>query len=506
MGNSRSATRVVTRRRRVGQRIEILSGDGQRGEAGGRLPDPLVVRLLDAQGHPVVGRRVDFAVVRGGGLLDTGGEGKRRIAVETDEAGEAALSFTLGRRSGAGIHRVRATAVGFGGEAFFHATAMAGAPDRIVAVSGGNQRGIAATPLSEPLSVLVVDSFGNPVRDVPVTFRVTRGGGNFDGNETILVTTNDDGRAEAFLTLGGEGGIRNNTVMADFPGLAGSPAFFALSGVLPGDPTDTRITGVVLDNANVPIPDATVSVEGTTRTAVTDGEGRFLLSGVPVGFLHLVIDASTTTRAETFPKLIFPLIAMAGVENTIGMPAFFPPLSGTWQEVGGSGEVTLSMPGIPELTVTVAPNSTSFPDGSSVGLLSVSQVNLEKVPMPPPNASLFVPAGTIQPPGVRFDPPARLSFPNTRALAPGEQAEVFSFDHDIGAFVSVGTATVSEDGAQLTSDPGFGIVKSGWFGVPTPPPPPTCANGCDDGNPCTDDRCENGSCVHDNKTDPYTPP
>ena len=45
---------------------------------------------------------------------------------------------------------------------------------------------------------------------------------------------------------------------------------------------------------------------------------------------------------------------------------------------------------------------------------------------------------------------------------PGEQVEMFSFDHDLGEFVATGTATVSEDGTQICSDPGFGIVKSGW--------------------------------------------
>ncbi len=39
---------------------------------------------------------------------------------------------------------------------------------------------------------------------------------------------------------------------------------------------------------------------------------------------------------------------------------------------------------------------------------------------------------------------------------------MFSFDHDLGQFVSIGTASVSEDGLVIRSDPGVGILKGGW--------------------------------------------
>ena len=103
----------------------------------------------------------------------------------------------------------------------------------------------------------------------------------------------------------------------------------------------------------------------------------------------------------------------------------------------------------------------TFHDGAREGQVLFTQVHADKVPMPPPNGASFLPAWTIQPAGTHFNPPAQVTVPNTFGLPPGEQVEVFQFDHDIGEFVSVGLATVSADGATLASDPGFGITKAG---------------------------------------------
>ena len=58
--------------------------------------------------------------------------------------------------------------------------------------------------------------------------------------------------------------------------------------------------------------------------------------------------------------------------------------------------------------------------------------------------------------------------------SPGKIVDIFSFDHDLGQFVAIGTGTVSEDGLVITSDPGVGIRKGGWGYVPPDPPDDTC--------------------------------
>ena len=47
----------------------------------------------------------------------------------------------------------------------------------------------------------------------------------------------------------------------------------------------------------------------------------------------------------------------------------------------------LTMTGVPGLVYTVAPNSVTFPDGTHVGRLSISQVHSDRVPMVPANGT-----------------------------------------------------------------------------------------------------------------------
>src|SRR5262249_12888416 len=153
---------------------------------------------------------------------------------------------------------VEAYAVGFAGTALFTATGTPGPADRIVVDTGNNQIGVIYQPLPKPLIAVVVDSSHNRLAGVPVTFTVRKGRGRFAGQPNLTLTRDSDGRAAATLTLGPQEGNAKNLVEATFPAHQGFPAAFTASGRVPGDPAQTTISGVVLDNSNVPIPGVTV--------------------------------------------------------------------------------------------------------------------------------------------------------------------------------------------------------------------------------------------------------
>jgi hypothetical protein len=76
----------------AGSRLELHSGDGQFGETGGDLLEPLTVKAVDPVGLPLAGIQVTFSVVDGGGSIDpvvatTGGDGLASTRLRLGEVG-----------------------------------------------------------------------------------------------------------------------------------------------------------------------------------------------------------------------------------------------------------------------------------------------------------------------------------------------------------------------------------------------------------------------------------
>ena len=485
-GNASDPFQVqVIRQELAGQSIRALGGSNQSGIAGSELAQPLIVVLTDGAGNPWPGRLVTFTVTRGDGILHSGTALSRSLTIQSDPTGQAQAMFTLGSRSGLGGHRVSASAPGFVGQAEFVETAVHGPPAGIKAFDYDHLRGVAGRRLPAPFIVFVHDFAGNPVPGVPVTFQIAAGGGNFDGGQVATASTDDDGRARIVLTLGPDAGINNNLIQASLSGTGLQPILFTASGLGIGPSSETRVSGVVLDNSNVPVPGVTMRILGTGLSALTNENGRFTIANAPVATITLEADGSTATRPGVWPMLRFDLTTISGQDNTIGMPIYLLTIDTPGgQVVGGPQDVTLTMSDVPGVELTVFANSVTCLDGSHQCLVSISQVHNDKVPMPPLEGAAPSLIWTVQPPGTRFDPPARITYPNVDGLRPGAVTEVLSFDHDMGQYVSVGTATVSEDGSVITSDVGGGIAHAGW-GYPRPAPIPLFSFfGCDDGNPC----------------------
>lgn len=480
------------------QHLVMVSGNSQTGVIGTTLAAPLVVQAVDAYSNPLPGRSLTFTVRRSDGLLRAGAEEARVLTVQTDANGLAAVQFKLGTRLGVGNNDVAVTAAGFTGELIFSHSSTVGSAKEIsgAMVMGETARGLVGSPLPMPFQIIVTDQGGNPVANVPVLFTIEAGGGSIGGEPGVTLPTDSDGKAAVFLTLGPQAGVGNNVAKATFQGLTGEPVFFLASGSVPGAATQTRVSGVVLDNAHVPIPNATAKIVGTDLSAVSDAQGQFVIQNAPVGTITLIVDGKTSTRPERFPFLAFQMLTLAGQDNTVGMPIFMPPIDTAGAKtVGGDQDVTLEMAGVPGVAFTVFARSVTDEQGQPyLGPLSISQVHADKVPMPPPNGTAPKLVWTLQPAGLHFNKPIKVQLPNTDGLAPGQVLEIFSFDHALEQFVSGGMARVSADGQVIVSDPGFGIHVSGW-GAPQPPPPPReCVNGCDDNKSCTSDSCNNGSC------------
>ncbi|WP_347986711.1 carboxypeptidase-like regulatory domain-containing protein [Methylomonas sp. AM2-LC] len=463
LGNTSNLSLNVTYQPTQPQHIELVSGQNQTAVINTALPKPLSVKLLDANGKPVVNKPVVFRITQGDGVVGVGsatpGPG---TLVNTDSNGIASTNYQLGSRSGVGNQKVRAAAVGFDGEVLFYATANVGAPNKVTINSGNNQRGGVGQPLPEPLVVAVVDQGANVVAGVPVIFQVTQGTGNLQNGQTsVKVVTDSDGRAAAEFTLGKETALDGQHVTATLVG-TNLYAGFTESALAVGATGKTTISGVVLDNQNSPLSSVTVRVDGTSSEALTDAQGQFTITDAPVGAVRLIADGSTTTVTGEWPTLAINIVTIAGANNPLAAPIYLVKLNTATAQTVGAKDVTFTLPDVPGFSLFVKAGSVTFPDGKKTGQISVTPVNASKIPMAPPNGMQPQFIVTIQPVGAQFDPPAPLSLPNVDGHAPGAQVEMYSYDHDLEEFVAIGLGTVSADGTVISSNPGVGVVKAGW--------------------------------------------
>ncbi len=467
-GNARQKEIEVVRRPAAGDQLRWISGQGQSATIGESLPHPLVVRLVGESGSGLPNRTVFFEVTSGSGSLIAG---KRRLAVTTDLAGNAATPWTLGSSAGKAIHRVTVTAPGARGRLLAVADAEPGPPARLFLDSGDQQTGIAGQRLPEPLVVAVTDAGFNRLSNASVRFTVIKGGGALalsgdpapSGTE-LQILSNTRGLAAVELHVEDAENIAGNAVRVDLPGVpeAGFVTFSA-SAKFAGLPANTAVSGLVLDNSNQPVPGVAVSVTGSRSSTTTDNAGYFRLDGVPAEPLHLHFDGSTSSREGLWPHLEFELTPIPGRNNDLGMPVYMVQLDeDRYLEVDETSGGVLELAEIPGFALEVAPGSVTFPDGSRAGRIAVTAVHHDKVPMVPNFGQQPRFVITIQPAGAIFDPPAKMSLPNVDGLGAGERTEMYSFDHDLGRFVTIGPGLVSEDRTRIVSAEGFGVLKAGW--------------------------------------------
>ncbi|HST60546.1 MAG TPA: Ig-like domain-containing protein, partial [Longimicrobium sp.] len=149
----------------AGATLVAVVGNGQTGAAGQVLALPLVVRVQRADGTSLAGIPVTFTLPDGSGSVNPS-----TVVSGTD--GTASVSWTLG----VGTGPMEATAsLPTGSSVRFTATAVAGAPARLLKVAGDAQAGGAGTALRTPLGVRVVDAFGNGVPGATVTWSAPSG-------------------------------------------------------------------------------------------------------------------------------------------------------------------------------------------------------------------------------------------------------------------------------------------------------------------------------------------
>ncbi len=125
-------------------------------------------------------------------------------------------------------------------------------PDALFAISGETYRGVVGAPLGDPVEVLVLDRFGEPIDGLPVSFGVLAGGGRVS---RAVVYTDAKGIARVEWTLGTAAGDNALRVEAEgmdplFLAAIASPDEKAVRGV---EPRGDGQSGVVASTLDEPV-------------------------------------------------------------------------------------------------------------------------------------------------------------------------------------------------------------------------------------------------------------
>jgi adhesin/invasin len=246
--------------------LAVNDGNSQSGTAGSNLGTPPSVVARDAGNNPVEGVTVFFSVMSGGGSVT-------QPSAETNAQGIASAgTWRLG--PGTGTHLLSAQVPQSGvanNPIVFTATATAGTPASMTALSTTQQTAPLGALVTSPPSVVVRDAGGNPAPNVAVTFTVTAGNGQLTG-----ASQNTNAQGVATVTSWRVGTAPGtNTVTATATGLA-SVTFTAIGTA--GAPV--LIEKTAGDNQSSPV-NRPVPIAPKARVADAAGNG---VAGVSVNF------------------------------------------------------------------------------------------------------------------------------------------------------------------------------------------------------------------------------
>ncbi|MEA5620007.1 ScyD/ScyE family protein [Cronbergia sp. UHCC 0137] len=258
------------------------------------------------------------------------------------------------------------------------------------------------------------------------------------------------------------------------------------------------------DGSNIPIQGVTIRLDALPDVfTVTDENGYFILEDVPAPDFYVYIDGSTATGAPDatqYASLGKPFHSVPGQSTQLfmdGLPfdVYLPPmaasdvkpLSTTEDTQVGFGEVSQEFlqqlfPDVDpdvwsQVQVTFVAGSAQDDGGNAATQAMIIPVDPQRLPAPlPPGVDpqlvISIQAGgangfnrEANGGATNFDVPAPIQFPNLEGLQPGEKSLFWSFDHDAGKWIVIGTGTVSEDGKTIKSDPGVGVLAPGWHFV-----------------------------------------
>ncbi|MGQ0594872.1 MAG: hypothetical protein ACT4QB_20215, partial [Gammaproteobacteria bacterium] len=231
---------------------------------------------------------------------------------------------------------------------------------------------------------------------------------------------------------------------------------------VPPPGVSTSLRGQVVTVNNAPLAGVRLEMLGVEDRS--DANGEFRLGGLPAaGVKRLLIDGSTVNPGlGTFATVPEIIEVIAGADNVVEPEIVLLPL-----DVASADPIDLFVTStITSRAVvidgeTFAPVTLTVPARTATleatGALYQGLVHISRIPDPalgprplPDDLDLSIYIA-MQPFGVRYDPPAPISFPNVEHFPPGKTLDIFGLNHDTGVVEKLGEGLESADGRTVDS-------------------------------------------------------
>ena len=228
--------------------------------------------------------------------------------------------------------------------------------------------------------------------------------------------------------------------------------------------TKPLIQGRVLSATEEPLVGVKVRVKNVVAETGTDGS--FTLHGVPDGAQVLLVDGSTTSvDGGSYPVFSLHLEIESDSETIIERPIYLPFISdkdAVMVDPEANTDVrNTTDPELQQAMVKVSSGTAQINQQDYTGVMSISQVPVDRTPRSLPSAlnpSIII---TMQPAGVDLAVPAAITLPNVDRHVPGAVLNLWSLDHETGEFFVAGIGQVSQDGEIVETIQG-GVRGTSW--------------------------------------------
>lgn len=359
-------------------RFVIVSGDNQWGAAGEELAQPVVVQAVDANGAPIAGRHVGFAIVAGGGQMFVGGGVSDANGIVKDYWRLGTVALDSQRIEARSVDPATGAKQVFG---VFRANAIAGVPVKTVALTAmpgpnGWTQPVRSLVL-DSVRVGVVDRFGNRVMQAGIPVQWTASNGGNISTTNGIINTNAQGVAATQWRLGTTLGpqtlstsVGGNPPVVSYkayglPGVAAFASFSADSVHLTAGGQIAPLTVTATDAYGNPVAytlstqnSAVVALDSLNRfVAVNDGKTRVILNSgnkadtaiVSVRRMVTVIQFRTITTTlrvgGTIPMDWATVLRDANNRQIYNTPGIWSSTNPAVASVTANGTVTANAPG-----------------------------------------------------------------------------------------------------------------------------------------------------------------